>query len=285
MSKRSFELPAEKGVQKIDPETGKAQQIPSLPLVCERIRYYREKNRLEQKEMAKLLGITGNSISNWETGRSRPDINLLPAICRILDISLYELFNIEQPAETLTDKQKELIKKYEALSKGHRYAVDKLIESLAMTEDAENIPDLKVLLYFNKSLAAGTGDPTEYEEDAKPVYVYSTPEVSRADSIFKVNGDSMEPAFSDGQDVLVQRITGDSALEPGEIGAFIVGNETYIKRYEKDGLHSINPDYPVMHFRSDESVFLIGRVLGIFSPKGYAKEKDIEKYKHFSKIK
>ena len=52
MSKRSFELPAEKGVQKIDPETGKAQQIPSLPLVCERIKYYREKNRLEQKEMA-----------------------------------------------------------------------------------------------------------------------------------------------------------------------------------------------------------------------------------------
>ena len=87
-----------------------------------------------------------------------------------------------------------------------------------------------------------------------------------------------------------ERITFTSPMSSASLkGCHEVQNlgavETYIKRYEKDGLHSINPDYPVMHFRSDESVFLIGRVLGIFSPKGYAKEKDIEKYKHFSKIK
>lgn len=278
MSKRSFDLTANNGIQMIDPKTGDIRQADSLPLICERIKFYREKKRLEQKEMAKLLGITGNSISNWETGRSRPDINLLPAICSILNITLNDLFDIHQQETALTAKQRELVNKYEALSKGHQFAVDRMIETLSMIESAENIPELKILLYFSKSLAAGIGDPTEFEEEAEPVYVYSTPEVSIADSIFKVNGDSMEPEFSDGQDVLVQRIKDGSGLEPGETGAFIAGNETYIKRYEKDGLHSLNSDYPVMHFTGDESVYLIGRVLGVFDPKGYAKQEDIEKY-------
>ena len=44
----------------------------------------------------------------------------------------------------------------------------------------------------------------------------------------------------------------------------MINNETYIKRYEKDGLHSLNPDYPVMHFDDEQSVYLIGKVLGVF---------------------
>lgn len=59
----------------------------------------------------------------------------------------------------------------------------------------------------------------------------------------------------------------------------MINNETYIKRYEKDGLHSLNPDYPVMHFDDEQSVYLIGKVLGVFDPSSYAKQSDIERYK------
>ena len=37
---------------------------------------------LTQKELAKDLGLTFNQISDWETGRSQPDIDTL---CRIAD--------------------------------------------------------------------------------------------------------------------------------------------------------------------------------------------------------
>lgn len=263
MSKRSFEL------------SGSS----AIPVICERIRHYREKQGIDQKTMAKKLGITGNSISNWENGRSRPDVNLLPAICKVLGISFHDLFDLDDPASAITSKQRALIDKYEMLSDGYQLAVDNLIDNLIAVENTDNCPDLKVLMYFNRSLAAGIGDPTEFDEDAEPVYVYSTPEVNRADSIFKISGDSMEPVFSDGQDVLVQRSAGQYTLDPGEIGAFMINNETYIKCYEKDGLHSLNPDYPVMHFDDEQSVYLIGRVLGVFDPSGYAKQSDIEKYK------
>ncbi len=279
VAKRSFDLSCEKDAGKIDPKTGKPSKGESVPVICERIRFYRERKGIEQKVLAAKIGITGNSVSNWENGRSRPDVNLLPAICRVLDITLYDLFNIADPTKTITASQQTLINKYEKLSDGHRYTIDKLIDTLSSIEKAEESPDLKVLMYFSRSLAAGIGDPSEFDEEAEPVYVYSTPEVSKADSIFKVNGDSMEPVFSNGQDVLVQRIRGSSDLEFGEIGAFIVGNETYIKKYERDGLYSLNPDYPVMRFEDENSVYLIGRVTGILDPSCYAKQKDIDRYR------
>ena len=279
MPKRNFSLPADNGIRLIDPKTGNPKTISSIPLICERIRFYRDKRRIDQRDMASRLGITGNSISNWETGRSRPDVNLLPAICEVLDITLNDLFGIESSSANISDKQKELIRKYESLSSGHQFVVDKLIDNLSGIEESEAAPDLKRLMYFSRSLAAGIGDPTEFEEDALPVYVYATPESEQADSIFRVNGDSMEPYFSDGQDVLVQRLGGCSGLSFGEIGAFIVGNETYIKKYEKDGLYSFNPRYPAMHFDNEQSVYLIGRVLGVLDPSGYAKQEDIERYK------
>ena len=34
---------------------------------------------MEQKALAKAIGVTGNAISNWENGRARPDVNLIPA--------------------------------------------------------------------------------------------------------------------------------------------------------------------------------------------------------------
>ena len=98
---------------------------------------------------------------------------------------------------------------------------------------------------------------------------------------FSVNGDSMEPRFHNNDLVLVQKITDVSELKPGEIGAFITGNETYIKEYQKDGLHSLNPRYDVIRFEStdNQSVYLIGRVLGILDKSRIANGTDIDRYK------
>ena len=233
---------------------------------------------MEQKALAEAVGITANSISNWETGRSRPDVNLLPAICKALNITFYELFNADDPTIRYTANQQILVERYDQLTSGHKRVVDNLIDTLSKVEAAESCPNLTKLTYFSKQLAAGIGDPTEFDDEGEEVYVYASPEVSRADCIFTVNGNSMEPEFRSGQDVLVQRICNGGDIQFGDIAAFIVGNETYIKEYQEDGLHSLNPDYPPMHFSDEESVYLIGRVLGIFDKTQYAKPEDIEKY-------
>ena len=262
----------------IDMKTGEPVKTPVLPIICERIKHYRELTGMEQKSLAAKVGVTANSVSNWENGRSRPDVNLLPSICEALNITLYDLFHLEDPTLKFTPRQLELLDRYEHLSNGHKYAIDQMLVSLRKIEKAENCPDLTKLIRFDRPLAAGIGDPTEFEDAGEEYYVYMTPDVMKADCIFKVNGDSMEPDFRSGDEVLVQRIPNGLDLQYGEIGAFIVGNEMYIKIYEEDGLHSINDRYAPIRFDSDESCYLIGRVISVFAPSGYAKQSDIEKY-------
>ena len=77
MSKRSFNQTNESGSKIIDIKTGKNINESGIPVICEKIKYYRESLRMEQKELARVLGITANAISNWETGRARPDVYLI----------------------------------------------------------------------------------------------------------------------------------------------------------------------------------------------------------------
>ena len=278
MARKKIDLSTSGEGNVINLKTGKPVEKPVLPIICERIMHYRNLMGMEQKALADLIGVTANSVSNWERGRSRPDVNLLPGICEALNITFYDLFSIPDPNTRFTARQQLLVEDFSRLSEGHKSAVENLIDTLNKVEAAENCPDLTVLTYFSRQLAAGIGDPTEFDDEGEDVYVYASPDVNRADCIFTVNGNSMEPDFRSGQDVLVERIPGGPDLNYGEIGAFIVGNETYIKEYQEDGLHSLNPAYATMRFDESASVYLIGRVIGILDKASYPTSEVIQRY-------
>ena len=278
MPRRSIERPAKGSGNVIDMKTGKAVERPALPVLCERIRLYRERAGMEQKTLAKLIGVTGNAVSNWENGRGRPDINLLPDICRALNVTMYDLFDMEDPGIRYSAGEQIFLDQYKQLSPGHRMAVDQMVDTLLKVQIAESVPLIRRLTFYQKSLAAGVGDPSEIDDEGQPIFLYASREVDRADCVFTVNGDSMEPEYHNGDMVLVSRIPDAPDLQLGEVGAFIVGNETYIKVYREEGLESLNPKYPIMHFHDAESVYLIGRVTGILDPKQVASAQDVDKF-------
>ena len=278
MPRRSIERPTKGSGNVIDMKTGKAVEKPALPVLCERIRFFRERAGMEQKTLAKLIGVTGNAISNWENGRGRPDINLLPDICRALNVTMYDLFDMEDPGIRYSAGEQIFLDQYKQLSPGHRMAVDQMVDTLLKVQIAESVPLIRRLTFYQKSLAAGVGDPSEIDDEGQPIFLYASREVDRADCVFTVNGDSMEPEYHNGDMVLVSRIPDAPDLQLGEVGAFIVGNETYIKVYREEGLESLNPKYPIMHFHDAESVYLIGRVTGILDPKQVASAQDVDKF-------
>lgn len=278
MARRKINLSVTTDPTVLDAATGAVVGKDSLPVICDRIKYFREKSGMGQKAFAGLIGVTANAASNWEQGRSRPDVNLLPAICRALDITLYDLYGEPMPVDLLSEREKMLIDAYRGLNPGNQYAVDKAVETLGFVQKVGNRPEIRKLLFFERSLAAGIGDPTEFEQDARPIYLYASPAVDRADYVFAVSGDSMEPDYRTGDLVLVQKLSDHAPLHYGEIGAFIVGNETYIKEYREDGLHSLNSRYAVLRFSEEESVYLIGRVLGTAAPEDLACEEDVDAY-------
>lgn len=278
MPKKKIERDTPKIGKVIDMKTMKPVEKASIPLVCERIRHFRERRGMEQKELAKAIGITANAISNWENGRSRPDINLIPAICNVLEVSLYDIYAMDDPFIMYTAGEQMHMEKYRRLSPANRIVLSRLTDTLLDIQYAESVPDIKELLYFEKSLAAGFAVPDEFADEGMPIFLYNSENLGNADYVFTVNGDSMEPKFHNNDLVLVQRITDSSELKPGEIGAFITGNETYIKEFREDGLHSLNPKYKVMKFDDSRRVYLIGRVLGVLDQAQIASDSDVDKY-------
>lgn len=245
-----------------------------------RIKYYRERLKIDQKVIAEKIGVTSNAISNWENGRTRPDFSVVPKLCEALGITLYELYGIDNKQDIYTDKEKSMVERYRGLSHPHQLAMDSLLSSLEAAEAVGSFPEIIRLICCDKGLSAGFDCGAEFEEHGTPIYLYPNTNTAiwQADLVFPVNGDSMEPEYHDGDLVLVEKYPGCPELQYGEVGAFMIGNSTYIKIYEEEGLVSYNENYDTMTFSEFENVTLIGRVLGILEPASIASKRDIKRY-------
>ena len=55
----------------------------------------RKEKKLTQSDLAEKLNITDRAISKWETGNCLPDAGTMPELCKILNISINDLFSGE----------------------------------------------------------------------------------------------------------------------------------------------------------------------------------------------
>ena len=250
-----------------------------IHIVGQRVKYFREKRGMEQMALAEMLGVKSNAISNWEHGRTRPDLNQIPKICKALGIGFYDLFGEDDPMRTFTEKERAIIADYRYLKDQNKSVFNAVLDTLKERQRAEDCPPIKKLIKFQKQLAAGFDISAEFEDEGEDIYLYSSDIVESADWVFPVSGDSMEPEYHNGDLVLVKRYPGCGKMRPGDVGAFMIGNETYIKEYQKDGLHSYNKNYATMHFNSDDHVILIGKITGTLDSEDLASEEHIEMFR------
>lgn len=55
----------------------------------------RKEKNLTQQELADKLYITDRAISKWENGLCLPNVGTMPELCKILDITINDLFSGE----------------------------------------------------------------------------------------------------------------------------------------------------------------------------------------------
>jgi repressor LexA len=80
----------------------------------------------------------------------------------------------------------------------------------------------------------------------------------------RIHGDSMEPRFSFGDLLLVQKT---QTVEEGDFGVFLLDGAGYVKQYAGNHLHSLNPAYEDIPLSDYEDVRCVGRVVGKLSKK------------------
>ena len=89
---------------------------------------YRELAGLSQKELAKRLDVTPSRISNWEQGANCPTIDILFEVCKILNVSINDIYGVYPDSNIpLSYIETEHIKKYRALDENGRQIIDTVI--------------------------------------------------------------------------------------------------------------------------------------------------------------
>ena len=67
--------------------------------VAENIRKYRAQRALTQEGLAEKLHVTRQTVSNWETGKNQPDLDMLEALSQALEVEVSALFGGEGEEE------------------------------------------------------------------------------------------------------------------------------------------------------------------------------------------
>ena len=232
----------------------------------------RKKKNLTAKNVSDRLKDMGYSISDktlsgYETGIRMPNANVFMALCQIYDCrNILEMFSFVKAEYSIpTDDEWGMIEDYRSLDDFGKEHIDyelkrecervKEIEELKNKLDmevAEEIVPTRLWAYYGKIACAGTG----FYFDDIPTDSIEAP-IADADFIIGVNGDSMEPDYSDGEKLYIKKT---DCIKPGETGIFTINNECFLKEYGADGLVSKNKKYD--NIPGSEDVRLIGKVVG-----------------------
>jgi len=228
------------------------------------IRTHRTDTGMSQQQLADALKVSKNQIAHWESGRARPDLNIIPELCRTLKITISEFFGIPGCMTELPYATQKHLRNYNLLKPSSRAVIDKTIDSILEIEDAEIhrhcAEDFIRIMVNEQRACAGTFNPLESEQHGDYIYIRSDGMTCRADEIIIVSGNSMEPTYYDGDKLLVEHTP---ELSYGDIGIFVINGEGFVKEYRENGVYSHNSkEYPFRKFHSYDSIQCVGRVIG-----------------------
>lgn len=226
-----------------------------------KIKYYRNINKLTQDELGEKLGVKKATISHYENGIRTPDQNYLFELAEIFSISIDDLFPPREYSGILSIYSKLEPPRQQKI---YTYAEHQLEEQNKVIHIHKDNGDY-VTETLRGYLSAGTGElqlEEVLEEVEIPVEII--PE-QHYDMLLQINGDSMLPMFQDGERIFVRKIEDASELRSGQIGVFIIDGESYLKKaYKEDNqlrLVSLNDKYDDLIFNEINDIEVIGTVV------------------------
>lgn len=112
---------------------------------AERLKELRKENQCTQKQLANYLGLTPNSVCEWENSRSEPSIASLSKIAAYFEVSVDFLIGnsddfgnimIEKNTPQLTAEEWQLVEDFCALSVPGKQLIKTTMKTLLQTSEA-----------------------------------------------------------------------------------------------------------------------------------------------------
>ena len=92
----------------------------------------RKEKGITQEELAEQLGVSGRTISRWETGFNMPDISLLVEIAEFFDVSIPEIIKGERKSENMNEEVKEVAETMSDYAKAEKERLVKSIRNMSV---------------------------------------------------------------------------------------------------------------------------------------------------------
>lgn len=233
----------------------------------------------DQKELTKYLQLNAVAFSDWKSGKSNSYKKYLIEIAKFFNVSIDYLVYGKTSYSSLRTDEVELLQDYNSVdivakaqireraavlaeletAKKKNNVQTTLKQSLKRTETEEKQEPQYISLPFPALPASAGAGEYLHEDTTSYIKVPATNLTGRASFALRVHGDSMEPAYFDGDIVLV---AADADVNIGDIGIFIVNGEGFIKERGKDRLISLNNKYKDIRIGLDDTCVCKGKVIG-----------------------
>lgn len=89
-------------------------------MINENIKYYRKRKGISQEEMAVKLHVVRQTVSKWENGISIPDADVLIHIADLLEVSVYQLLDLNETSLKEESSAKELERLNQLLAENNK---------------------------------------------------------------------------------------------------------------------------------------------------------------------
>ena len=238
------------------------------------IKKFRDDNELSMDKFAKMSNLSKAYISVLEknkrpqTGKPvTPSIPVIKNVAEAMNMSFDELFNMLEDNQIISIGTDDIVKKINDVSiqlnadrqtKVYNYAEQQLDEQNKVVNFSDYIQEE---VKFYGSVSAGTGLYLD-DEQVKTISFEVNTIPNGTDFCLKVNGDSMEPTFNNGDYVFIKR---ETDFRNGSIGVVIVNGEAYLKKiYITDNsikLVSLNKKYKDITVTQDDNLKYVGTVV------------------------
>lgn len=246
-----------------------------MQIIAENITHFRKQRGITQKELAKEVGITASTMTDYMKLRSAPSFGVIQKLADYFGVKKSDIDTTfkEESTNSLPDAPdlltQQITDKVVQLTTQNKKIVlrtsEELLESQNEEETKINEVSEAVQLYsydyYDHPASAGTG---QYLNDVRVERIELPVDID-ADFVIPIKGDSMEPDYHDGDLVFIQTSVD---LNNGVIGVFNYNGDAYIKQLiiDKDQayLHSLNPAYKDMPITPETDFRIIGEVVGIY---------------------
>lgn len=176
------------------------------------LRYYRKMKGITQKELGENIGANNTTVSNWEKGIAKPDMNTLVRLAEYFEITVEQLLLFKEPGRDGYP--------YYAAPREPGRVSDARQGYVTGGQDQPSVPLYRI------GSAAGFGALLAGDRPETAGYV-SVPGMPACDGAIEIRGEGMRPLLESG-DIVLFRQTRD--MESG-----IVWGRMYLVLYEIDG--------------------------------------------------